>query len=99
MITASGLPDISQKVRMGSIGEFLGSVRSTTRMRKKFEIGLFADLILILFLLVLKRIHYGVDLTDEAYNMAIPGRFSLGIPLSLMKMIHNRPHRFCCFQL
>jgi hypothetical protein len=78
MINAPGPPGHPTKASAGGIRQFHWSTGSITRMMKKFEIGLFAVLILILFLLILNRIHYGVDLTDEAYNLAIPYRLSLG---------------------
>ena len=47
-------------------------------MRKKVQDGVFLLFVLALFALVFNRIHYGVDLTDEAYSNAIPYRFALG---------------------
>jgi hypothetical protein len=47
-------------------------------MRKKIQNGVFLIFVLALFALVFNRIHYGVDLADEAYNIALPYRFALG---------------------
>jgi hypothetical protein len=47
-------------------------------MLKKIESGIFFIFVILLLMLVFNRIHYGVDLTDEAYSSAIPYRFALG---------------------
>ena len=47
-------------------------------MQKKIQNVLFFIFVIVIFILVLNRIQYGVDLTDEAYSIVIPYRFALG---------------------
>jgi hypothetical protein len=75
-----GFGEWSSRMRPSS-GIVIGHLTSTlpeASMRKKIQDGVFLIFVLALFALVFNRIHYGVDLTDEAYSNAIPYRFALG---------------------
>ena len=68
-------------------------------MRKKIQDGVFLIFVLALFALVFNRIHYGVDLSDEAYNSALPYRFALGDRPFVDEMAPQQTSSFLLFPL